>query len=156
MIQVRVHLGQVPQLIKKLNELDGYKRGLHLAGLHLQNKIRQYPRVSRRPQPFRTAKQRRAFFAMLQSGRIVVPYVRGSNPRSERLAQRWAVSRSQDGLTVTVGNNASYASRVQGIAGQQSKYHSVTGWKRIDEVAKSEGAKVREIISDEIRRDLRR
>lgn len=151
-VSIKVKLGKTKDLLKRLDQLNGYKRGLHLAGLHLQSRIRKYPPVSRRKQGFTSDRQRRGFFAKLKSGEIDVPYRRGMSSRSERLGQRWAVSRSSDGFSVTVGNNASYANLVQGY--KQSLYHKRTGWKRFDDVAEKESRTVQKIIRDNLKQDL--
>jgi len=151
-IQVNVNLGTVPQRLKNLKELRGFKRGLHAAGIHLQSKIRVYPPVSRRKAVFTSDAHRRAFFAMLKRGKINVPYRRGQSPSSQRLASRWAVSRRNGGLSVVVGNNATYARRVQGD--RQTAYHKKTGWKTISDVAKAERPTVVRIIQREIKKSI--
>ena len=90
----------------------------------------RYPRPRRAPQPFRSAKQRRGFFAALRSGRIDVPYQRGGR-NSQRLGTRW--QSSWHGLTATLENTASYAGLVHGR--KQAQYHAGY-WRSLPEARK--------------------
>lgn len=150
---IRVDLGRLPVVMKQLQQMKGYKKGLHAAGLHIQGELRRYPPVSRRKMIFVSAKQRRGFFARLKSGQIDVPYFRGISRASERLGARWAVDTSNGGLTVQVGNNARYANLVQGS--EQIAYHKKTGWKTIFTVAKESGPRVQQIIARYVEDDIR-
>lgn len=85
---------------------------------------RHTPPQSGKRQAFVSARQRRAFFAMLRSGAITVPY-----RRTGRLVAAW---RPADPYTVT--NDAPHADLVVGEKGKQAKYHAGT-WKRVDEIA---------------------
>lgn len=98
---------------------------LMAGGLRFKGILATYPSHTPRAMPM-TPAQRRGFFARLRSGAIQVPYRRGQSPGSQALGRRWAVSRNGN-MSVTVGNNATYAALVQG--GSQTGYHRVTGWK---------------------------
>lgn len=98
-----------------------------------QDRIAPYPGASRKPQPFRSAKQRRGFFARLRSGAIQVPYRRGSSPGSQTLGRRWNIQPQR--LGATLQNTASYAGLVHGKA-EQAKYHKGT-WKTDEDVKES-------------------
>lgn len=88
-------------------------------------RLREYPPASGRPQPFRSDKARRWFFAALRSGAISVPY-----RRTGELGRRWLHLRSGgDGL---VYNSQSYAELVQGE--KQADYFRGV-WQSVDEVA---------------------
>ena len=89
-------------------------------------RAKYYPPEPGRPQPFKTAKQRRAFFAMLRDGRIKVPY-----PRTMTLLNAW--QQSSDGFYVE--NNTRYAFLVQGERKEQARYHQETGWHAVERIA---------------------
>lgn len=95
--------------------------------------LKQYPiNTAGAPQPFKSDKSRRYFFAALRRGEIEVPYRRGQSPGSETYAKRWYVEVS--GLTATIGNNASYA-RYLSHETEQSGYMAARGWRKLKEVA---------------------
>lgn len=83
----------------------------------------RYPGASGKPQPFVSAKQRRAFFAKLRSGEISVPY-----QRTNVLKQGWRQSGP-----FAVENTVRYADLVQG-AGRQARYHA-GNWDTETEIA---------------------
>lgn len=89
-------------------------------------RARYYPPEPGRPQPFKTAKQRRAFFAMLRDGRIKVPY-----PRTMRLQNNWRQMPDR----FTVQNDTPYAMLVQGETKEQAGYHRTTGWFTTNRIA---------------------
>ena len=90
-------------------------------------RARYYPPEPGRPQPFKTTKQRRAFFAMLRDGRIKVPY-----PRTNRLRNAW---QQVNGDPFTVSNDTRYATLVQGQKNEQARYHEQTGWFTVERIA---------------------
>ena len=124
------HLG--PKL-KRLINLQAYRHGMQAAAEHVKGQVATYPRVRRGPQPFKTDKQRRGFFAKLKAGVIDVPYRRGISPSSQRLDTKWFVSMLSD-LRASIVNSATYASLVHDRT-KQSRYHEETGWKTAQGVA---------------------
>lgn len=98
----------------------------------LEQNLATYPSVRRRKQPFKTAKQRRFFFASLADGRIRVPY-----QRTGALGRGWraGVTMTGGGLTITVGNTTAHAPYVQGS--QQAGYHR-GNWKTVSELSQGE------------------
>lgn len=76
-------------------------------------RVINYPAPSRKSQPFKSAQQRKAFFAMLRSGSISVPY-----QRSYRLQRGWRPEPTGDGARVV--NDTAYAPLVMGE--QQGDY----------------------------------
>ena len=127
-------------IVKKLESLNKpavFKKPMTQAVAHLHDKIAKYPAGNQhRPQPFKTDKSRRFFFAALKRGDIEVPYKRGSSPGSEKLGTSWTTKVSADGRTGTVGNDTSYGRLVQGA--RQTAYHKKTGWETVQDVAKKE------------------
>ena len=138
---------------EKIGKLDVIKAGLKAGGLHVKGKLAQYPPRKYLPQPFKTDKSRRFFFAALKDGRIQVPYRRGQSPGSEDLGQKWTVKERKGGLQVVVGNNVSYGPLVQGP--EQSGYMKAIGWKTTDQIAKEETAAVNKILAAAIEKALK-
>lgn len=131
------------------------KTAIQAGGLYVKGKIAEYPPRSSRPQPFKTDKSRRFFFAALKDGRIDVPYRRGQSPGSEKLGQSWTVRMVDNGMTAEVGTNVSYAKLVQ-KEGEQSHYHKVTGWKTDEQIVKQERSNVVKAVEREIARGIAR
>lgn len=135
--QMKITMPNMDHLLAKLvsiEQLKGLSSYIRAAAFYVKGKLMQYPAVSRRPQPFKTAKQRRAFFAMLKDGTIEVPYYRGDNPKSESLATSWTLRKEFGGLRYTVGTNVSYARLVMD-RDEQAMYHKVTGWQTVQDIA---------------------
>lgn len=143
-LTITVDLGKLPAMLARGQSGEGVKAGIKAAALFIKGKAATYPPVRRRKQPFKTDKQRRAFFAKLKDGEITVPYRRGSSPGSERLAQRWTIEARDGGLSAVVGNNASYAPLVQS-AKAQSFYHK-GNWKTDAEIVKDHGPEAARIV----------
>lgn len=145
-------LGGLAQALARAGRSTGFKAGLAAAAVELAGEMKRYPPVRRGPQPFKTRKQQRAFFAMLKSGEIDVPYRRGMSRNSKKLGQSWTTQASNQGFTQTVGTAVSYAKWVVGTS--QSGYHKQTGWKRVDVVAREFERRAVSIISARIAREL--
>jgi hypothetical protein len=135
-MSLRIELQGVEKLngkLRRLINLTAYRNGLKAAAVHVKGQIATYPKVRRGPQPFKTDKQRRGFFAKLKAGEIQVPYRRGISPNSQRLDAKWFVSMLSD-LRASIVNTATYARLVHDRT-QQSRYHEETGWKTAQDVA---------------------
>ncbi len=92
-------------------------------------RITNYPPRMYRAQPFVSDKQRRAFFAMLRSGAITVPY-----SRTYALRAGWRPIKTADGAEVR--NDVPYAGMVMGDSdGQQSAYFAGKGWLSTTRIA---------------------
>lgn len=150
-IHININVGKVDTMIQRWKQLNALKQAVGEASLYLRGKVSEYPRVRRRPMVFRTARQRRAFFAKLRSGEIEVPYRRGSSPNSQTLGRRWNVDRSPDGLSARVGNNVSYARYVVGE--KQAEYHR-GNWKKTSDVVREETPRIQAIFDRNIRSAL--
>lgn len=150
-VRITFDLGNVPTMIDRWKQLKALEQAVGETALYLRGKVSEYPRVRSRPMRFVSARQRRAFFAMLRSGEIEVPYRRGMSPGSETLGRRWAVETSNSGLTATVGNNVKYAEYVVGE--RQASYHK-GNWVKTSDVVKRETPAVQRIFDKHIRRAL--
>ena len=115
----------------------------YAAGQRVKLKAAAYPPQSRKPQPFKTAKQRRWFFAALKAGIISVPY-----SRTGTLANSWRATKSGWSHWL-VENSAAYAELVIGDGGQQAKYHQGTWWQAGD-IFGADVADLTKELSDEL------
>ncbi len=135
-----IELKGMEDIIKKLESLNQpavFRTPMKQSVAHLHRTIAKTPTGNQhRPQPFKTDRSRRFFFAALRKGDIEVPYKRGSSPGSEKLTTSWTTKVSADGRRGVVGNDTSYGRLVQGA--RQTAYHKKTGWKTVQEVAKKE------------------
>lgn len=91
-----------------------------------QDRIAPYPAASHRPQPFKTAKQRRGFFARLKKGEITVPYQRRG--AAGGALGSWRIVPAQGSGQVQLTNTSPHAALLHG-ARTQAAYHAATGWK---------------------------
>lgn len=96
-----------------------------------QNRIAPYPSPSRKPQAFKSDRQRRGFFARLRSGAIRVPYRRRGSAGG--LASKWLIERTMSGARLR--NTSPYAPLVHS-ATDQAAYHHGT-WKTDKGVAEA-------------------
>lgn len=90
-----------------------------------QNRIAPYPAASHRSQPFKSAKQRRGFFAKLKRGEIEVPYQRRGATGGD--LGGWRIVQEQGSGRVSLINSSPAATLLHS-ATRQSKYHAATGW----------------------------
>lgn len=91
-----------------------------------QDRIAPYPEPSGKRQAFKTAKQRRGFFARLRSGAIQVPYQRSGDTLG-----RWGITPTGDGAALR--NTSEHAGFVH--AEKQARYFQGSGWKSTKGVA---------------------
>lgn len=113
------------RLNRKLNVLAGggpYRSALQETAEHMKRQAQTCPPQRRQPQPFKTEKQRRFFFAALKSGEITVPHQRREGGG---LAGGWTIVGG--GLTVSVINVVPGGQYVMGTR-MQSAYHR-GNWK---------------------------
>jgi hypothetical protein len=155
-IQIRVDgLRELEAKLGMVASREWITAGLLAGGLYIKGKVAKYPPARHAPQPFVSDHQRRGFFAKLRAGLIDVPYKRGISPGSERLGQSWTAEARDQGMTVVIGNDASYAPLVHDMA-RQTGYHKLTGWKTTEEVVKEERDKVVRKMTEHLRRALGR
>lgn len=98
-----------------------------------RDRIAPYPAPRRQKQAFKTAKQRRGFFAKLRKGQITVPY-----RRTDDALNRWGQPVKQE-RSVALRNTSPHARWVHSSK-QQASYHK-GNWKTDEGVAE-------EIMSD--------
>ena len=117
------------------------KVGYLAIGEEVRNIIATYPGSVRLPFVWKSAKQKRFFFAM-RAGNL--PYVRNSDAMSQRLGPSWTVQ--GDATGAVVGTRATYAPYVQNVTAQQPG-HVATGWKTDEQtVAEIEASNVIDMI----------
>lgn len=88
--------------------------------LEVQGRIAPYPPARPRRQPFKSARQRRGFFAKLRSGKIQVPY-----RRTGQLGQKWVPDKSQGQIRL---RNTRGGAKYVHSAKEQARYHA-GNWK---------------------------
>lgn len=149
---MNVKISGIEQPVIRLNQLQSgepMRRGLMAGGVYLRGKWAIYPPERHGPQPFKTDAQRRAFFAKLRAGAIIVPYPRGTAPNSQRTSTRWG--EVMQGNSVIVGNSANNAPLLYSKS-QQSMYHKQTGWKTDEQIWNQEKAATRAVIVAEVKK----
>lgn len=132
------------ELLKRLDILRPLKDGMKAASIYFVKKVKKYPKASGRPQPFKSDKSRRWFFANLREGKINVPY-----ERTMALRNRWTYSVSENGEQSVIGNNTPYAEYVQGRE-DQAAYHKGT-WETAEDTLDAEKDNLTEYIAIPIR-----
>ena len=157
MTTIRIEADDLLRKLTTLAQFRQVKAAMRNAGIFIRGKIATYPGARHGPAipgaKSWGARQRRGFFAKLRSGEIEVPYRRGASPGSERLGAKWTTEARNNGMTVIVGNNASYARLVQD-ADKQTRYHKMTGWITTDEVMQKYGPTVVKYVRDAIQQEI--
>lgn len=152
-------LDEVLKKLERLGKMEAVKATMKAVGLYMKGKVSIAPPVKRLAraavygETFFSPQQRGFFFGALDAGVIEVPYVRNSSPGSESITKRWTNKVSQDGMSVTIGNNASYALLLHGSEEEQSKYAEEVGWKRADQTVEEEEPKVYEMLDSSLRKE---
>jgi hypothetical protein len=148
MITIRVDTAAVRRILAALASLDSEALRREIGDAVGRRAViptaQHYPSPSGKPQPFVSAKQRRAFFAKLRSGEISVPY-----SRTGTLRAGW----QQQGPFEVV-NAVRYADLVQG-AGRQAAYHAGT-WDTETEIAQESERKAVGVAEQAVMQHLRR
>lgn len=133
MINVKV---DVDEFNKKWNDYTHYyitsEIGEAVANEAIIPIFRAYPAQTNAPQPFKSDKSRRYFFARLKAGKIKVPYM-----RTQQLAEKWEVAtKAYHGDSETnVRSKRRFARFVIGEKKEQSKYHA-GNWPNVEDVAR--------------------
>jgi len=104
--------------------------------------LREYPPNGPKPAMQMTDKQRRGYFAKLNSGEIEVPYRRGQSPGSEKYGSQWYIAEKKYG--VKMGNRASYAGHL--TSNDQANYMAGLGWRKLWDVAKEKKDRIQSIF----------
>lgn len=155
---VTIEIQGLDRLRRKFGELEGVRwmRGVLVAlGSDVKHNIAQAPGPVSHPIRWASERQRRWYFAMRRERGLPIGYTRESDPMSERLLGGWNQAVSADGLTVTVGNRASYGRFVMDETYQQGM-HKDTGWRTIQQVAKEIAPELRRKAAAALRRILGR
>lgn len=124
--------------LRRIERLDGARRGLRAAGEYLHAQLVKAPPPRRGRAVFASDRQRRGFFARLRSGAIHVPYVRTGGG--------WTVDHDADALRTVVGTRKAGARYVW--SDQQIAFHRATGWRTARQTAHEDGAHAAHIVGD--------
>ncbi len=118
----------------------------------LQGALARYPGPVAYPIAWASPAQRAAYFARRRKAGLG-PYVRNSDPFSQRLGPSWAVERRGD-MDAAVGTRVSYAPWVQSAEHQQPM-HRNTGWITDEQaIAKVEDSgAIERIIADVMKQE---
>ena len=149
----------VSEVVKKLDPAE-LEKALEIAlgegAKHIRNEARRYPPQSHKPMQWKSAKQRRWFFANLREGNIEVPYRRGQSPGSEKLGSSWNIRTENRGgnIKAIIGTPASYAPYVMDER-RQAAYHK-GNWKTIQSIAKDQANTVKRFVEQSLERWARR
>ncbi len=134
----------------------GLRTATRAIGELIRDAIAKYPGPVHEPFHWRSESERRGYFAHRFAKGLGLPYVRNSDPESQRLGASWAVS-TQGPFGAKVGTRVSYAPDVQGAANQHPG-HKATGWitdkQAVEKVHKS--GDIARILRDAIRHALGR
>lgn len=148
-IEVDVNITDAITKLDAINQGEWARKiGDELAEEQILPFFRDYPPQTHAPQPFRSDKSRRFFFAALRRGTITVPY-----RRSMGIAALWEVT-TVNLYTTRIRSTRKNAKYVIGELDEQSPYHA-GNWKSVTTVAQFvEDNKARwvaeGVISDEI------
>ena len=144
----------IGRMFTKVKNRQGLKNGIQEAGRFVRRFVMIYPPTRTKKNKHLTRAQKRAIFAKLKAGKIVIPYQRGTSPDSQQMRSRWKVINENSGLTARVNNNATYAQYLHGNEGKQSWYHS-GNWKRAKQITYKVRPKVRQIVERHIQKDIK-
>ncbi len=141
--------------LERLKSLQHARAGLLAGGKHIRSLMAEEPAERHVPQPFKTDKQRRGFFAKLRKGEIEVPYRRGRSPGAKGLSKSWHLDVEDDGNRVVVSTNVPYARVVQDEDyAKYSHYHKATGWPTKQKALREELPAILKYVKDGLDKDL--
>lgn len=145
MITVDVDLREVLRRINSPKVLAAAKAGLKAGAAHIEGKIKPYPAASEANSPANDRWYERGFGSRWKrkDGSI------GGRKSSETLGRRWTIKAKNNGLTVMIGNNASYAPFVHD-KDKQAAFHQRRGWKTAQDVVKDEADEVKHFVEAQI------
>ena len=148
---IYIDVKDIARIAKKLDVMPVFKSGIFAAGTYLKGVLREYPgsSIANSPKPYPGRWYERGYGTryVRKSGGI------GGRKTSETLGKRWTVKKENNGMTVIVGNNASYAKWVQGH-NTQARFHKSRGWKTTGDVADQESNKAVDIVMQFIQAKL--
>ena len=157
MPQIIIEIRGLKELQSKLEALEPRQYMTNVMGECLEEirvDIARAPAPSHSPVIWASDKQRRWWFAARRKDELSPRYTRESDPWSGRLLDRWTTRVEQDGLQGVVGSAVPYGPFVQDES-MQTAQHKATGWRTIQEVAKSQSSKVIGRIQEAVRKILR-
>jgi hypothetical protein len=150
---VSINLADIERVARKLDLLPAFSAGIGAAALHVKSVIAVSPPATdaNRPGPYPKHWYIRGTgsFWTLKGGGI------HSKKTSETLGRKWTIATRNNGLTAVLGNNVSYAPFLHD-APSAAKWALRRGWLTVQEVARSETDRSREIVTESIHEDIKR
>jgi len=152
---VGIDIEGIEPLMKKLEKMPaevGKKAGDDVAK-YMLNVVQAYPpqkRVTRKQaygKTFFSEKQRRWFFAALNSGAITIPY-----KRTQGFRRGW--QKIGSGLQTIIVNSTSYGHFLVG-ENRQSRMMTIIGWKKMSQVVKERSGKISVIANAAVKKGLK-
>ncbi len=157
-------ISELKSKLQRLASLRGAKAGLRAGAVHIRGKLATYPPATIANSPGRQ-------YAYNRGGKIYyreqwyernygMRYRRkrkgglGGKRTSESLGKKWTVKAEDGELTQIVGNNTSYARKVQDPK-EQATFHARRGWKTTETVIEQERKTVVGFIVKGLEKDLR-
>lgn len=150
---VEVDTGPILKALAKLGRKTTRSRAQGLIARHVIHQMEEYPAqrsISRKAaygSTFFSDVQRKAFFAMLNSGEISVP-----RRRTNALGQSFYIEEKGD--EVRIGNRKRY-SRFVIDKNRQSRMMAMIGWNTLQDVVSRELKTMMKILREEIRKDFK-
>lgn len=121
MIQISVKAGEVDKTLARFRGTDILGAAFSRIQRPLEDALKTYPPQSHKPQPFKTARQRKYFFWALRTGKLQVPY-----RRREDIKRKWRARMDLRGAEVTL-NTTNTSDHADGVIGKkQWRYHQGT------------------------------
>ncbi len=154
-----VGLPEVQAKLQKLVDAEMADKAADEAAKYLKDVLKAYPSqqsISRKqayPEVggWFSERQRRWFFAALNSGEIDVPY-----RRTQSLRNAWQIV--GHGRTLILANEMPYASLVYGSSSgaEQSRMSKLGGWDRIPIIIQERQKRINEIIEAVIQKEIKK
>lgn len=155
---VAIDIQNLPSLLDQLDAITdpGMRDGLNDVADYLRGVLRNQPdyrHVSRKEafggDGFFSDKQRRWFFAALDSGELSLPY-----QRTGALRDGWQIA-GKDSLTPMLFNSAPHAIFAHD-AKRQSRMLKKIGWKTLADVVKERSSQIARVMAEAVRKSMKK
>ena len=125
---IKMHIDGFADLQRMMGEAGRplLKRISLAVAVSVHGRLAKYPGKVVHPIQWKTARQRRFYFAMRRKAGLAMQYTRRSDPQSQRMVDRWAYEPYGD-VGAVVGTTATYSPYVQD-SDKQQPFHRNSGW----------------------------